>query len=217
MIELIEKEKTQEETSVLVEYFKNQLRSITDKYPYDHLEHGINQGGYHYVRNDYIAIEAEFGERLANEIAASKPDEIVEIGTGHGYSAMWIMLGMMMAGKGRLTTFDRNKLNWHFYGIPGNVKICTMDFTTVVDELPEKIDFVFHDGSHEFDQVKDDLEILIPRMTQKGKIWFHDALDDLSIPLKKYFFNKRWRYVWLKEASHFGFAARFDEKWSTLF
>jgi hypothetical protein len=213
MIELIEKEKK----DIMVRYCIEKLKSITEKYPYDHPEHGMNQGGYHYVKTDFIAMEAEFGERIANEIGAFKPKEIVEIGTGHGYSTGWILVGMLMAGGGNLTTFDRTKLNWHFYDIPGNVKSYTMDFKAVNDELPEKIDFVLHDGSHTFELVKPDLDILLPRMSQEGKIWFHDAYDEISIPLKEYFFKKGWRYSWLKEASHFGFAARFDEKWSTLF
>jgi len=191
-----------------VSYYIEKLEDLTKEYPKDHPEFGKLHGGYHFVDGDTIAIESEFGVLLMDEIEEFKPSEIVEIGTGRGYSTAWILLGMGLAGKGNLTTFDEQLRNLHVnqIPIPGHFTMYITDFKKAKDLLPKTIDFVFHDAAHTPDLIIKDLEIILPRMSLKGRIWIHDAYDEISIPLKVYFESKGWKYKWLKESSHLGFA-----------
>ncbi len=190
-----------------IEHHVNVLKSLTKEYPNDKTLKGDRFGGYHFVVGDVIAIEAEFGERLMNEIASTKPLEVVEIGTGKGYSTAWLMLGLLKAGRGKLTTFDKEFRNLHVNKtpVPGEFTMYIKDSKDIKNDLPGHIDFLFHDASHTFEGIVYDLEIVLPR---SRKIWFHDAYDEVSIPLKDYFKGKGWSYTWEKDSSHFGFAEK---------
>jgi hypothetical protein len=193
-----------------LEFYVEKLKALTKEYPKDHQGNGLRYGGYHFVVGDTLAIESEFGERLMEEIASFKPKDVVELGTGRGYSTCWIMLGLLKSGGGKLTTFDTEIRNFHVnhMDFPGQFKMYKKEFKNVNKELPKKIDFVFHDSAHKFELIVPDLEILLPRMSSQGRIWFHDAYDHVSIPLQEYFDQKGWDYTWIKESSHLGFAKK---------
>lgn len=67
----------------------------------------------------------------------------------------------------RYKKFERELTpNWTF---------CCVSSTEFISQLPSPIDFVMHDGSHEYDVVTDDLRRIVPKMRRFGIICVHDT------------------------------------------
>jgi predicted O-methyltransferase YrrM len=173
---------------------------------------GNPKDGYHFVKDDGLAIEMEFGEMLMKAVADAEPDTLLEVGSGHGYSTAWLMLGMAQNGSGHLETWDkegRTPQIWKQIGLdklPIDIKVNIGDFRghAVVGEY----DFVFHDSEHQFEHIGPDMDKIIPHMSEKGQIWIHDARGTVGDLLKDYFTKKGWNYKQIDISYGMGIASK---------
>ena len=139
----------------------------------------------------------EFGHRIYQHIRDTRPGQVLELGTAHGVSACYIAAALEANGGGRLTTVDHRGA--HYDPSPESVlaRAGLQDRVRIVREhssynwfLKEQIearsdehgnceplyDFVFLDGSHNFD-VDGLAVVLIERLLRPGG-WL--LLDDLE-------------------------------------
>jgi dihydrofolate synthase/folylpolyglutamate synthase len=103
----------------------------------------------------------------------AKPRNILEIGTGSGYSTLWIMRGM--GSHARITTFERDKNRFEsagkLFGDNPAVNFIRGDALELLPENEEVFDFVFLDAQKRDYPLY--LDILRGRMS-KGGILFAD-------------------------------------------
>lgn len=157
---------------------------------------------YHVVKDDELAIEQEYGEMLMKAVARSRPRTIVEVGTGTGYSTSWLLLGTIAAKKGRIISYDNVQRPAYYlrFGLPiVNLDLRRGEFPHV-DDLPESIDFLFHDSQHRYELIEPDLELVLPRMTARSQIWIHDVRGELNRLMKDFFESRGWEYEHHAEA-----------------
>lgn len=140
-------------------------------------------------------------------VRAMKPETCVEIGTAHGHSACVIALALEQNLRGRLWAVDPHDTNaWNDagrsdtltalrrnlrrVGVAHRVEIVRQRTADAVAELPDGIDFAFIDGDHTYEGVKQDWEILRPRMRPFSVVAFHDTLWDRRADDPRY---RQWR------------------------
>lgn len=130
------------------------------------------------LANNNNAVELEYGQMLYGAVLDKKPEFVVEFGTGPGYSATWLLLGLEHNEKGHLWTIDPAVPQppvWETVGCPTG-RLTYMDALTAEAEgLPGRIDILFHDASHSFEVVKRDLEMFMPRVPPGGVVLVHDV------------------------------------------
>lgn len=126
---------------------------------------------------DTEAVESFVGEILYEEVKKSKPEIIVEVGTGNGYSTTWMLLGVNENEHGRIITFDRQPRPqlWHqFYAQTPRIEKVLGEMHSHYDQVPEKIDMIFLDGDHQIHKIIRDFDLLEPRLSHEGSIFIHD-------------------------------------------
>ncbi len=179
---------------------------------------------FHASMDTHVAqIEYEMGLLLMDLVRTYKPETLVEVGTNRGYSTSCLLVAMEQNQKGHLTTFDIEDVRsawwgpqcWEILKIPETrltvVKNSLWD-ASPQQQLPEKIDFVFHDASHEVDQTEKEIETLAPRMTSSGVISFHDIF--LCRHMGEFllsWFNQRkteWKYEEIQKGRGLGIACK---------
>ena len=140
-------------------------------------------------------------------VRSMKPEVCVEIGSAHGYSTCLISLALHQNLKGHLWAVDPHQVNhwsddnpdgtleslrrnlWRV-GVHHRVDIVQKNTADAIDDLPKTIDFAFIDGDHSYEGVKQDWEIISPRMSPFGVVVFHDTLWDRKADDPYY---KKWR------------------------
>ncbi len=123
---------------------------------------------------------------------------VVEIGSWKGKSTVWIAQGLTDAGlKGPLVAIDPHigseehqqpgKKIWTFEAFENNIE--KAGFTSIVkpiirtsaearQEVNSPIEFLFIDGAHDYDNVKQDFDLYFPLVIEGGFIAFHDSQWD---------------------------------------
>lgn len=101
---------------------------------------------------------------------------------GYGWSTRAILAALKHTG-GKLTTIDCDYQRWKnkiYHNIPNwNFIIGVSSQLLVVNPMcMGPFDFIMHDGAHDYENVKNDLKILITRMKQFGIICVHDTQFD---------------------------------------
>jgi len=129
---------------------------------------------------DRMAIEPEFGELIYDLIVEGKPDVIVEVGTGKGYSTSWMILALEKIRKARLFTIDIQRAPdlylWNKMNLPtGRLEILPGKLKENLQYLPDKIGLAFLDADHQIGSVVDDVELLSSRIVPGGKLVIHDV------------------------------------------
>lgn len=104
---------------------------------------------------------------------------------GMGYSTNVIYEALKLTG-GKLYTIStdhRNRLIWHLGGDPDNIvyyqgesKALSKDYVTNLAERGEYLDFVLHDGAHDYETVSHDLAMILGYMKQYSILLVHDTL-----------------------------------------
>ncbi len=114
--------------------------------------------------------------RLLTEAVGAK--HVVEIGTSHGYSALWLSLGLRTTG-GKLTTHEINphraslaRENFKRAGVDKMVTVVEGDAHEEVTKLKEPIDILFIDADKE--GYLDYLNKLLPLVRPGGLILAHN-------------------------------------------
>lgn len=129
------------------------------------------------------ACELEVGQALMGAILKEKPRNVVEIGTGRGYSTCWLLLGALKNNAidvpTKIWTIDINVIEsplWFELGIPHEPLVYLQNETIETAFLPKRINLLFHDASHNPEEVIKDLNALLPRIEIGGYIAIHDVV-----------------------------------------
>lgn len=158
---------------------------------------------------DPLGVESEYGEMMMNAVAQNKPAEIVEIGSGTGYSTSWLALGTMLAGKGNITSFDYIDRKPHLREIPAKAKFHVAEFLKFDGALPKRIDFVFHDAQHRYELITADLDKVMPIMAKDSQIWVHDVRGaELPGLMREYFKKNGYEFTHFPDGNGMGKAIR---------
>lgn len=173
--------------------------------------------GFHLgMRDNKNAIELEFGQMLLGAVLDRKPETIVELGTGPGYATAWMLAALERNGKGHLWSLDPAMPQppvWEQVGCPVERLTYLNELThEALDKLPPEIDILFHDASHNFDEVHSDIESLGPRIPVGGLILVHDVNYSRSMgdQLINYFDARpdEWSYQEISSGCGMGIAKR---------
>lgn len=105
-----------------------------------------------YAHNNAVPIiSKEVGKLLELMINIKKPQNILELGTAIGYSA--ILMNLASNGNSKITTIERDDLmvekaqnNFKKYGVENKINIIHGDCIEVIQKLQEKFDFIFIDA-----------------------------------------------------------------------
>lgn len=116
---------------------------------------------------------------------------IVEIGSWKGRSTIWLGIGSKMGGNLKIYSVDPHQGHKHwtdkietFEEFKRNIRNANVDdiVTPIVKTSEEAaknfdkpIKLIFIDGNHEYDYVKLDVELWIPKVMDGGIIAFHDT------------------------------------------
>lgn len=138
---------------------------------------GFHQG----IESNDFAIELEYGKHLKDLVVQTKPDVVVEVGTGEGYSASWILLGLEQNKKGKLYTIDNNpsvdySCVWKKIGLDDKrmVKLSGRLEENLKD-IPDGVGLVLLDGDHQIDVIARDVEHIDSKLSKKAIVCVHDV------------------------------------------
>lgn len=201
------------------EYLKTMLMGARDihKEPYSAIPCHYNSLG------QTKSISWETGIMIKNFVEWKKPEQIVELGTFRGYSTSWLILGTLLNNSGWVTTFDIQSEGffgpmWYdFYELPKG----RFDFFQIPGGLwenndlrvPRDINLLFHDSSHELEDTKKEMDMLLPRIAVRGTVLFDDMLHPLYAPMQGYLHNifmsmPNWKWSVLPIGTGLGIAER---------
>ena len=114
--------------------------------------------------------------------------DLVEIGTGTGFSTLYFALALSEMGSGSLDSLDlaldasvngRTLLSRFPVDI-SLVNFITGDSREIVPNLRKEYDLCLIDGSHEYETCKQDFLNIYPKIRSGGVIAFHDVQETLS-------------------------------------
>lgn len=115
-------------------------------------------------------------------------DVYVEVGTYYGrstYCAMKFlpkgvkMYAVDIEDPGEYPGHKSRKQFWEETGLDERVTYIVKPSVEAAEEFKEKIDMIFIDADHSYEEVKSDVESWYPHMKPGGYMYFHDA-DDSS-------------------------------------
>jgi predicted O-methyltransferase YrrM len=117
---------------------------------------------------------------------ALRPGKVVEIGSGHGYGALYIGSALRADGAGRLTSFEGVAIRVQMartavarFGLTRHVDVVEGPFEqTLPGTLPHlrPVDLVFADGGKEPDATRAEFDALLDAMPRGG----HMVYDDID-------------------------------------
>jgi predicted O-methyltransferase YrrM len=153
-------------------------------------------------------IHWETGILLSNLVERYQPAQIVELGTFQGYSTCWLLFSSWRYG-GKVDAFEVfpeghygpmmydyyrfPKDNFRYHHIPGGI-------WKYENQLPETIDFFYHDTEHLAGPTKKEMEMIVPRIPIGG----HIVIDDILHPF----------YPTMREYVHGLFKIELADSWS---
>lgn len=135
---------------------------------------------------DYFNSEPKVGRFLGQLVYYRKPASVVELGCFVGWASAHLALALKANNpSGRLFCVDPNPD--HLAAAAANLKRLGLDQTTnflkgfstdrsLLSRLPDKIDVVFLDTSHEYPETFNEIQTYAPRMAAGGCIVLHDSL-----------------------------------------
>lgn len=114
-------------------------------------------------------------------IRALRPAVVVETGTHKGLTSLYMTHALFDNRWGILHTIDPKE-----WGAPGNFRkfpeleeLITFHVARGDEvEIEEEIDFLFLDGLHEYEEVTSEMKHLLPKLSDRGVVAFHDAGGD---------------------------------------
>ncbi|MBI4578881.1 MAG: class I SAM-dependent methyltransferase [Planctomycetes bacterium] len=130
------------------------------------------------ARRGMMSVPRDDGRYLRLLAESLNPKNVVEIGTSHGYSAVWLCLALRTTG-GKLTTFEIDaqraalaRANFKRAGVESLVTLVEGDAHEEVSKLKDPIDLLFLDADKE--GYLDYLEKLLPLVRPGGLIVAHN-------------------------------------------
>ncbi|MBT3704666.1 hypothetical protein HOG17_02700 [Candidatus Peregrinibacteria bacterium] len=142
--------------------------------------------------NLFWNIPPETGLFLNQLIRDAKPENILEIGTSNGYSAIWIAEALAQNKKGHLYTIESNQKlrfpaaqkNIAASGLSQNITQILGHAPGAIPKTPLKFDMIFIDAT-KYEHI-DYLKAILPR-THKGSIIVTDNAISHKKDLKPFF------------------------------
>ncbi|MGN6555888.1 MAG: class I SAM-dependent methyltransferase [Verrucomicrobiota bacterium] len=142
---------------------------------------------------------------------------IVEVGSWKGKSTIWLSYGSLAGSQakvhavdphtgspehsemfGKVWTFDEFQRNIANAKVK-DVVVPHVDFSTAVAKtFEEPVEFIFIDGLHEYEGVRDDFESWFPKVVNGGTMAFHDTTcwpGVLKLVKERVFKSRRFRKV----------------------
>jgi predicted O-methyltransferase YrrM len=138
-------------------------------------------------------IEAEITYLLVREHA---PQNMVEIGTFHGWSTSWILRALRDNGAGRLWSFDI--VDNVVRNIPAELSADRWTFTRGdirqnLGDLPERVDYLFIDAAHNATFARWFIGDLFPLMPAGIPVSVHDVFhNSFAMPFSEGAVLMRW-------------------------
>jgi predicted O-methyltransferase YrrM len=133
---------------------------------------------------EQLSVSEEDGRFLRVMIATSGATRVVEIGGAHGYSAIWMGLGLRQTG-GRLTTIEYDPArakaaadNVRKAGLADIVTVIAGDAFAEIPKLKGPFDFVFLDAWKR--DYKRFLDLMLPRLVPRGLFLAHNVVNKQS-------------------------------------
>jgi len=129
-------------------------------------------------------------------VLESRPEFVLEIGTGQCQSTRTILSALAENKKGKLISIDMKdrseripkELLEYFIQIVGNSHEKST-FDKVLEKNDKKFDILLIDGDHTYEGVKKDFEMYVPLVKEKGLILMHDICNvNCGVP-------KFWREI----------------------
>lgn len=156
----------------------------------EHIQKLIKQNG--------VIASDDHGQLLHSIVKFFRCETIAEIGVAYGDTTRWLCQaapnatvhgfdcwadhGVMEKTYGQKSSKeDVAKFLKYFHNVE-NFELLKVNTITEKDKFLEKIseigplDFVFIDGDHSYDGVKNDFELVYPHLSDKGIVVFHDTL-----------------------------------------
>jgi caffeoyl-CoA O-methyltransferase len=128
-----------------------------------------------------LAVSEEDGRFLRLMVASSGARHALEIGGAHGYSAIWIGLGLRQTG-GRLTSIESDPArartaaeNVRKAGLSDIVTVVPGDAFAAIPRIDGEFDFVFLDAWKR--DYKRFFDLLIPRLRPRGLLLAHNVVN----------------------------------------
>lgn len=131
---------------------------------------------------------------LIEEVSKINPKNILEIGSSHGGTL--IFWDQMATIGGKIVSVDYNTnhgITLDFSNARSNIIFLRLDshdqktLETVKSVFDSDIDFLFIDGDHTYEGVKQDYEMYSSLVRPGGLIGFHDVIYDSEIQVNQYF------------------------------
>lgn len=130
---------------------------------------------------DLLAVSEEDGRFLRVMVASSGATRALEIGGAHGYSAIWIGLGLRQTG-GTLTTIEYDPVrakaaaaNISTAGLSDVVTVVSGDAFKEIPKLAGEFDFVFLDAWKR--DYKRFFDLVYPRLRSRGLFLAHNVVN----------------------------------------
>lgn len=106
-----------------------------------------------------------------------KPLTVVETGTHKGLATLYMAAALKENGFGHITTYD--PFEWgqrgNFAKFPSLNPYITYKQNPGTDMNERQIDFAFIDGFHGYMDVIQEIDVLIPRLSEQAVVVFHDC------------------------------------------
>jgi len=155
---------------------------IVDTKPKETCAKGLHEGDpkLSELQADESSYIHEHLETLRMLTVLTRPNSIVEIGTGRGDSTLAFAEGLAMNGKGHIISLDIKTRGiavdtiWD-EDLMGFVTFLQMDSLSFAKKSTNMIDILFIDGLHTYKQVKQELELYKRYIEDEGFIILHDT------------------------------------------
>lgn len=162
------------------------------------------------------SIDWETGVLLKNCVEFFNPETVVELGTFRGYSTAWLILASQLRlssptwnqqftkvhafevfdegeyGRMWYDEFELPKNDFTYHAVPGGI-------WNFPDQVPEKIDLIFHDTEHSLNPTRQEVEFLAPRLSLGGLMIFDDMKHPDYAAMQNYlsgYFSNNPTFTW---------------------
>lgn len=115
---------------------------------------------------------------LYNAVLRLKPKVILELGTGYGTSTSFMALAAKQVG-GKVYSCDktsRPNIKENLDALNLDIELLVMDDLSLAKIWDKKVDLLYIDTDHGFEQTKSELEAFIPFLSERGECFIHDVL-----------------------------------------
>jgi predicted O-methyltransferase YrrM len=153
--------------------------------------HEVMEGLYRHPATHPGSIDTETGRFLHALVRLVRPELVVEVGTHHGVSTLWLARGIEDNGTGRLISLDlftdppieKVQETIEHAGLAGRVQLVRGPSTTTGAEAcrgaGRPIDLLFIDGEHRVQGCAADFETLGAMVRTGGFVVLHDIYPEL--------------------------------------